>query len=64
MLIRMRLVPMNCGRFALKKQKHCLPQELETGDCWIALSLAQLSGLILALSCGQAYRRVGAGTGE
>ncbi len=35
-----------CG----KKQKHCLPQELETGDCWIALSLAQLSGLIL---CGR-----------
>ena len=32
-----------CG----KKQKHCLPQELETGDCWIALSLAQLTGLIL-----------------
>lgn len=35
-----------CG----KKQKHCLPQELEAGDCWIAVSLAQLSGLIL---CGR-----------
>lgn len=35
-----------CG----KKQKHCLPDELEAGDCWIALSLAQLSGLIL---CGR-----------
>jgi len=35
-----------CG----KKQKHCLPEELEAGDCWIALSLAQLSGLIL---CGR-----------
>ena len=35
-----------CG----KKQKHCLPEELEAGDCWIALSLAQLNGLIL---CGR-----------
>ncbi len=40
-----------------KKQKHCLPQELEAGDCWIAVSLAQLSGLIL---CG----RVGKHTNE
>lgn len=35
----------NSSRFCLvicgKKQKHCLPEELETGDCWIALSLAQ-----------------------
>jgi insertion element IS1 protein InsB len=35
-----------CG----KKQRHCLPDELEAGDCWIGLSLAQLSGLIL---CGR-----------
>jgi hypothetical protein len=35
-----------CG----KKQRQCLPEELEIGDCWIALSLAQLSGLIL---CGR-----------
>ena len=35
-----------CG----KKQKRCLPEELEAGDCWIGLSLAQLSGLIL---CGR-----------
>lgn len=40
-----------------KKQKHCLPEELEAGDCSIALSLAQLSGLIL---CG----RVGKHTDE
>ena len=33
-----------------KKQKRCLPEELEVGDCWVALSLAQLSGLIL---CGR-----------
>lgn len=33
-----------------KKQKRCLPEELEAGDCWIALSLAQLSGLVL---CGR-----------
>ncbi len=32
MLIRMRLQPMNCGRFALKKQKHCWGEELEAGD--------------------------------
>lgn len=42
-----------CG----KKQKHCLPEELEAGDCWIAVSLAQLSGLIL---CG----RIGKHTDE
>lgn len=40
-----------------KKQKCCLPEELEAGNCWIALSLAQLSGLIL---CG----RVGKHTDE
>ena len=38
-----------CG----KKQKQCLPQELETGDCWIGLSLAQLSGLILTGRIGK-----------
>jgi hypothetical protein len=43
--------------FALKKQRQCLPEELEAGDCWIALSLAQLNGLIL---CG----RVGKHTNE
>ena len=31
-----------------KKQKQCLPGELEVGDCWIVLSLANCSGLILA----------------
>ena len=36
-----------------KKQKHCLPEELEIGDCWIALSLAQLSGLILTGRVGK-----------
>ena len=36
-----------------KKQNHCLPQEIETGDCWIALSLAQLSGLILTGRVGK-----------
>jgi IS1 family transposase len=38
-----------CG----KKQKRCLPDELEAGDCWIALSLAQLSGLILTGRVGK-----------
>jgi hypothetical protein len=36
-----------------KKQKHCLPDELEAGDCWIALSLAKLSGLILTGRVGK-----------
>ena len=31
-----------------KKQKQCLPEELEADDCWIGLSLANTSGLILA----------------
>jgi len=31
-----------------QKQKQCLPCELEAGDCWIAISLANCSGLILA----------------
>lgn len=36
-----------------KKQKQCLPQELEAGDCWIAVSLANSSGLILAARVGK-----------
>jgi IS1 family transposase len=36
-----------------KKQKYCLPEELVAGDCWIALSLAQLSGLILTGRVGK-----------
>ena len=36
-----------------KKQKRCLPDELEAGDCWIALSLVQLSGLILSGRVGK-----------
>ncbi len=52
LLIRMLLVQMKCGRSS-KKQKHCLPEELAIGDCWIALSLAQLSGLILTGRVGK-----------
>lgn len=37
----------------LKKQKQCCVQELETGDCWIGLSLADSSGLILAARVGK-----------
>jgi hypothetical protein len=37
----------------LKKQKQCLSQEREAGDCWIALSLADSSGLILAARVGK-----------
>ncbi len=36
-----------------KKQKQCLPDELEAGECWIALSLANCSGLILAARVGK-----------
>ena len=36
-----------------KKQKQCLPDELEVGDCWIGVSLADSSGLILAARVGK-----------
>lgn len=36
-----------------KKQKQCLPSELEVGDCWIGISLAKDSGLILAARVGK-----------
>ena len=36
-----------------KKQKQCLPDELEAGDCWIGVSLADSSGLILAARVGK-----------
>ena len=36
-----------------KKQKQCLPGELEVGDCWIGVSLADSSGLILAARVGK-----------
>ena len=49
-LIPMQSLPTNSGRLSKKTLHHCLPNELEAGDCWIALSLAQLSGLIL---CGR-----------
>ena len=37
----------------LKKQKQCGAQEPEVGDCWIGISLAQSSGLILAARVGK-----------
>lgn len=36
-----------------KKQKQCLPGELEVGDCWIAITLADSSGLVLAARVGK-----------
>jgi len=36
-----------------KKQKQCLRDELEAGDCWIGVSLANSSGLILAARVGK-----------
>lgn len=37
----------------VKKQKQCQPEEIQVGDCWVALSLAQTSGLILAARVGK-----------
>ena len=39
--------------FWAKKQKQCFPGELEVGDCWIGVSLAEASGLILATRVGK-----------
>lgn len=36
-----------------KKQKQCLPSELEVGDCWVGVSLADSSRLILAARVGK-----------
>ncbi len=36
-----------------KKQKQCCSQDLEVGDCWIGLSLANSSGLILTARVGK-----------
>ena len=36
-----------------KKQKQCVPDELEAGNCWIGVSLADSSGLILAARVGK-----------
>ncbi len=39
--------------FRRKKQKQCLPEKLEVGDCWIGVSLAEGSGLILSARVGK-----------
>jgi insertion element IS1 protein InsB len=39
--------------FCAKKQKQCFPGELAVGDCWIGVSLADSSGLILAARVGK-----------
>ena len=36
-----------------KKQKHCGPEALNLGDCWIAITLAKESGLILSGRLGK-----------
>ena len=36
-----------------KKQKNCLQNELIVGDCWIGMTQAQGSGLILATRVGK-----------
>ncbi len=44
---------MSYGPFALKKPKQCLVQEPGAGDCWIGLSLASDSGLIVSARVGK-----------
>ena len=44
---------MSYGQFALKKQKQCLTQEPEAGDCWIGLTLASDNGLIVSARVGK-----------
>jgi len=39
--------------FVEKNIHHCWTEEIETGDCWIAVSLAHLSGLILCARVGK-----------
>jgi insertion element IS1 protein InsB len=41
------------GVICPKKQKQCLTSELDVGDCWIGLSLADTSGLILTARVGK-----------
>ncbi len=36
-----------------KKQKQCVPDQLEVGDYWIGVSLAASNGLILAARVGK-----------
>jgi insertion element IS1 protein InsB len=36
-----------------KKQKHCTAAERNSGDCWVGLSLASSSGLLLAACVGK-----------
>jgi hypothetical protein len=39
--------------FVAKNIHQCLPDELEVGDCWIGVSLADFRGLILAARVGK-----------
>ena len=36
-----------------KTQKHCFPEELEQGDCWLGVSLARENGLIISARMGK-----------
>jgi IS1 family transposase len=49
----MPLLRTNYGRLWKKTLHQCLPEELKAGDCWIALSPAQLNGLILSGRVGK-----------
>ena len=44
--------------FVKKNIHHCQLEELEAGDCWIGLSLAQTGGLILSARVGKHKARV------
>ena len=36
-----------------KKQKRCEPDDIAVGDCWLGISLADESGLVLSLRVGK-----------
>lgn len=51
--VRPRVGDRRKGTRTKTKQKHCTPGELTQGDCWIGLSLAQKSGLIMSMRVGK-----------
>ena len=54
-LLRFRgdLTAIACLKVSFRSTEHCLPGELEVGDCWIGLSQAEDSGLILSARVGK-----------
>jgi hypothetical protein len=44
--------------FVSKNIHQCLPDELEAGDCWIGVSLADSSGLLSGCTSRETHRRI------